>query len=100
MTTRSSSLSPPRPAEVIRYAYLWSHEANAGREEAVKDRPCAVVVVVRRAAGAHEVVVVPVTSRRPENPDDGLELPVVTRRRLGLQDERCWSEFATTLCER
>src|SRR5256885_5907340 len=38
----------------IRYAYLWSREAETRREEASKDRPCAVVVVLRRAAGADE----------------------------------------------
>ena len=36
----------PEPGLVIRYSYLWDREARAGREEGVKDRPCAVVMTV------------------------------------------------------
>ena len=35
---------------MVRYAYLWTHEAEAGAEEGRKDRPCAVVLAVVRAA--------------------------------------------------
>jgi hypothetical protein len=41
-------LPEPRPGLVIRYGFLWSHEAEAGAEEAAKDRPCAIVVAARR----------------------------------------------------
>jgi len=76
---------------VIRYAYLWTHEAVEGREEARKDRPCAVVIATTDAAGVPSVVVVPITSRAPAVRDDGMEIPTATRRRLGLQDEPCWA---------
>jgi hypothetical protein len=36
----------PTPGLVIRYSYLWRNEAAAGREEGVKDRPCAIVLAV------------------------------------------------------
>ena len=36
----------PRPGLVIRYSYLWESEAGAGREEGVKDRPCAIILVM------------------------------------------------------
>jgi len=36
-------LPAPELGLVISYAYLWSSEADAGREEGGKDRPCAVV---------------------------------------------------------
>ena len=76
---------------MVRYAYLWTHEAAEGREEARKDRPCAVVIATTDAAGVPSVVVVPITSRAPVVPGDGMEIPAATRRRLGLQDEPCWA---------
>lgn len=88
---KSQDLKPPLPGEVVRYAYLWLHEAAEGREEARKDRPCAVVIATTDAAGVPSVVVVPITSRAPSTPDKGMEIPLATRRRLGLQDERCWA---------
>ena len=36
----------PQPGLVISYAYLWSEEAEQGRIESRKDRPCAIVVAV------------------------------------------------------
>lgn len=81
----------PRVSEVIRYAYLWTHEHAEGREEASKDRPCAVVLTVSgEVDGDDVVVVVPITSVAPDNPGDAIEIPEATRRRLGLQGERCW----------
>ncbi|WP_338049140.1 hypothetical protein [Rhodoplanes elegans] len=43
----------PRPVSglVIRYAYLWRREHLAGRDEGVKDRPCAVLLSVVDMAG-------------------------------------------------
>ncbi len=40
------SLPTPHPGLVIRYAYLWKHEYEAGREEGSKDRPRAIVMAV------------------------------------------------------
>lgn len=74
----------------MRYAYLWTREADAGAEEGRKDRPCAVVLAVARAGGAAEVVVASITSSAPARAADGVELPAETRRRLGLQDAPCW----------
>jgi hypothetical protein len=87
---RSDAPALPAVGDVIRYAYLWSHEHAAGREEASKDRPCAVVALLRRAEGQDEVVVLPITSTPPEEPGAGVEIPAGTRARLGLQREPCW----------
>lgn len=75
---------------MIRYAYLWTHEASAGAEEGRKDRPCAVVLALARAGDGVEVVVAPITSRAPAGDADGVEVPPETRRRLGLQEAPCW----------
>lgn len=80
----------PRPGLVIRYSYLWEREARQGREEGIKDRPCAIVLVVLRE-GEHPVVrVLPVTHVPPANPDDALEIPQATKQRLRLDTERSW----------
>jgi hypothetical protein len=80
----------PRPGLVIRYSYLWESEAKQGREEGVKDRPCAIILVILRE-GEHPIVrVLPVTHAAPADPADGLEIPQPTKHRLGLDAERSW----------
>lgn len=49
----------PHPGLVISYAYLWAEESDQGREEGVKDRPCAIVVARRLAEGKDIITVVP-----------------------------------------
>ena len=84
------SLPVPRPGLVIRYSYLWDREARQGREEGVKDRPCAIILVLLRE-GEHPIVrVLPVTHTSPADPADALEIPQPTKQRLGLDSERSW----------
>lgn len=54
----------PVPGLVIRYSFLWAQEAEEGRLEGVKDRPCAVVIVVKRPGASGPLVrVLPVTHK-------------------------------------
>lgn len=80
----------PQPGLVIRYAYLWRREADAGRDEGVKDRPCAIIVAVRTEASETMVYALPITHTPPRIADDGLELPQPTKSRLGLDSDRSW----------
>lgn len=80
----------PLPGLVIRYSYLWRREAEAGHDEGVKDRPCAIVVAVKTEAGETIVYALPITHTAPRVADDALELPQATRTRLGLDSERSW----------
>jgi hypothetical protein len=80
----------PRPGLVIRYAYLWRREAEAGQEEGLKDRPCAVVVAIKTEDDETMVYVLPITHSPPRDPDDAVELPLATKYRLGLDGERSW----------
>ena len=75
---------------VVRYSYLWEREALLGRDEGVKDRPCAIVLVVLREALAPLVRVLPVTHALPAEPADALEIPPMVKKRLGLDTERSW----------
>lgn len=84
------ALPEPIPGLVIRYAYLWREEHQRGREEGVKDRPCAVILVTTNEADARVVTVLPITHTPPTHPALAVELPAATKRRLGLDDERSW----------
>jgi len=80
----------PQPGLVIRYSYLWEREAQAGREEGVKDRPCAIIVARRDEDGATRVYVLPITHSAPVQLDEALEIPAPVKARLGLDGERSW----------
>ena len=75
---------------VIRYSYLWYDEHTKGREEGVKDRPCAIVVAAEPVGGRRTVIVVPVTHTPPPDQDFSIEIPAAVKRRLGLDSERSW----------
>ena len=80
----------PQPGLVIRYSYLWSHEAEAGKDEGVKDRPCAILLAVETRQRQTSVIVLPVTHLAPSDPNAAIEIPLAVKRRLGLDDERSW----------
>jgi hypothetical protein len=80
--------APPVAGTVIRYDYLWKHTADAGREEGEKDRP--VALLLTKAPGEGECIVLPITRSPPNDPADAVEIPEIERRRLGLDLERSW----------
>jgi hypothetical protein len=80
----------PQPGLVVRYSYLWESEALEGREEGVKDRPCAIVLVARDEDGEQRVQVLPVTHSSPADPSTAVEIPAPVKARLGLDSERSW----------
>ncbi|HTW72988.1 MAG TPA: type II toxin-antitoxin system PemK/MazF family toxin [Acetobacteraceae bacterium] len=80
----------PFPGLIVRYAFLWSDEAQQGRSEARKDRPCVIVVAVRRQSDSRfRVRVLPIT-HTPQRPDRAVALPAKVKRHLGLDDEASW----------
>ena len=80
----------PEPGPVIRYAFLWPEDAVAGREEGDKDRPRAVVLTRKDENRGMIVTVLPVTHSPPRVASLAVEIPLATKRRLGLDDERSW----------
>ncbi|MGO9237983.1 MAG: hypothetical protein ACLP4V_29290, partial [Methylocella sp.] len=68
----------------------WRSEESEGREEGAKDRPCAVVMTAKRASGATVVTVAPITHSPPQHSENALEIPLITKKRLGLDDARSW----------
>ena len=84
------SLPTPHPGLVIRYAYLWSNEAERGSESASKDRPCAIVLARQFVEGRSIVTVVPVTHTPPSHSAEAIEIPAHIKRLLGLDEQRSW----------
>ncbi|ARR57843.1 hypothetical protein HY78_30605 (plasmid) [Rhizorhabdus wittichii DC-6] len=83
-------LPKPVPDLVIRYSFLWSHEAKAGSEDGSKDRPCAVLLATTTKSGGEIVTVLPVTHTPPADERLAVEIPAGTKARLGLDDARSW----------
>jgi len=81
---------PPAPGDVIRYSYLWRREAAAGREDGVKERPAAIVLTRVEEDGLTRVYVLPITHLAPADAADAVEIPMVVKARLGLDDARSW----------
>ena len=81
----------PKVGWVFRYSYLWHWQFAEGREEGDKDRPALVLAIVAHLDdGTPAVRVLPITHSPPNNPDEAIEIPPATTRRLGLDDERSW----------
>jgi hypothetical protein len=84
-------LPDPAPGLVLRYSYLWHSEFLAGRDEGIKDRPCAIIASVRAGAdGEIRVLVLPVTHSAPLRGTPSFELPATVKRDLGLDSDRSW----------
>jgi hypothetical protein len=87
-------LPEPKPGLVVRYDYLWTREAAAGREQG-KDRPTCLVAAAEPAASPRFVVILPITHTPPDSdtPDGetvGVEIPARVRAALGLDDAPSW----------
>jgi hypothetical protein len=87
-------LPEPKPGLVIRYDYLWTREAAAGREQG-KDRPACLVAATEPAASPRFVVILPITHTPPDSdtPDGetvGVEIPARVRAALGLDEAPSW----------
>jgi hypothetical protein len=78
-----------RPGLVIRYDYLWSREAVAGRDQG-KERPACLVAATDSAAAPRFVVILPITHTPPDKNTVGVQIPAKVRHALGLDDAPCW----------
>jgi hypothetical protein len=75
----------PKVGWVLRYNYLWSDDTNS-----VKERPAVVILAIKRSAGRILVHAAPVTHRAPADPARAMEIPAITKRRLGLDSAQSW----------
>lgn len=86
------ALPTPHDGLVIRYGYLWEWQRRRGQEEG-RDRPCMILRIFKTPAEqTRRAIVIPIshTPPDPERDQEGFEIPIVTGRRLGLDEERSW----------
>jgi hypothetical protein len=83
------ALPEPKPGLVVRYDYLWTHEAAAGRDQG-KDRPTCIVAATDTLARPRYVVVLPITHTPPAGDIVGVEIPPRVKQALGLDDGPSW----------
>ncbi len=74
-------------AAVIRYPYLWAREAGKGETEGRKERPFAVGVRIPRPGG-DLALFFPITTKQPERGRFAFKIPVIEKRRAGLDADR------------
>ncbi len=83
------ALPDPKPGLIVRYDYLWSHEAAAGRDQG-KDRPACLVAANDSLTKPRYVVLLPITHSPPDANSVGIEIPPKVKRALGLDDAPSW----------
>jgi hypothetical protein len=83
------ALPDPTPGFVVRYDYLWTHEAAAGRNQG-KDRPACLIAATDRLMAPRYVVLLPITHSLPVGDVVGIEIPARVKEALGLDDEPSW----------
>ncbi|MCR6629219.1 MAG: type II toxin-antitoxin system PemK/MazF family toxin [Magnetospirillum sp.] len=79
----------PKPGLVVRYDYVWTHEAATGREQG-KDRPTCLVAASDATARPRYVVLLPITHTPPSGDTVGIEIPARVKLAIGLDDEPSW----------
>jgi hypothetical protein len=82
-------LPEPKPGLVIRYDYLWTREAAAGRDQG-KERPACLVAATDATASPRFVVILPITHTPPDKNTVSVEIPENVRRAIGLDDAPSW----------
>jgi len=84
------ALPEPECGLVISYSYLWRNEYQAGKNEGLKNRPCAIISVVKNDNDSRTVTVAPITHTPPIDPTVAIEIPPKVKKHLGLDGERSW----------
>lgn len=82
----------PQAGMVLRYSFLWAHEAERGQDEGAKDRPVVVLILM---ADGEEAVVAPITTQPPEAGATAIKIPSRVRAHLGLDADQSWISIAT-----
>jgi hypothetical protein len=92
------------PGTVISYPYLWRWQSESGETEGRKARPVCVVVAVRSEQSNTHLMLLAISSQRPNVAADALEVPEIECRRGGLSNwKRAWitvSEYNYDIAER
>lgn len=79
----------PKPGLVVRYDYVWTHEAARGQEQG-KDRPACLIAASDHAVRPRYVVLLPITHTPPSGDTVGIEIPLPVKQAIGLDDAPSW----------
>jgi hypothetical protein len=71
---------------IIRYDYLWSREAAAGRQQG---KDCLVAASDSQTKPRY-VVLLPITHSPPNGETIGIEIPAKVKQTIGLDDKPSW----------
>jgi hypothetical protein len=82
-------LAKPRRGLFVRYGFLRSHKAIAGRVQG-KDRPTWLVAASESQAEPRLVVLLPITHTPPDADTIGIEIPVRVKQAIGVDDAPSW----------
>ena len=83
------ALPDPKPGLIVRYDYLWSHEAAAGRDPG-KDRPACLVAASDSLTKPRFVVLLPIMHSPPDADTIGIEILPKVKQALGLDEVPSW----------
>jgi hypothetical protein len=83
------ALPEPKPGLIVRYDYLWMHEAAAGRDQG-KDRPACIVAATESLVRPRYVVLLPITHTPRSGDTVGIEIPARVKQAIGLDDAPSW----------
>jgi hypothetical protein len=83
------ALPDPKPGLVVRYDYLWSREAAAGRDQG-KERPTCLIAASDSQTKPRFVVLLPITHAPPDASTVGIEIPARVKRAIGLDEAPSW----------
>ncbi|KXV50075.1 hypothetical protein AD945_02840 [Gluconobacter albidus] len=83
------SFPEPKPGLVVRYDYLWTHEAARGQDQG-KDRPACLVAASDSVQRPRYVVLLPITHTPPSGDTVGIEIPAKVKAAIGLDDAPSW----------
>ncbi|WP_395677381.1 hypothetical protein [Inquilinus sp.] len=83
------SFPDPKPGLVVRYDYLWAHEAERGQDQG-KDRPTCLVAATDSAMRPRYVILLPITHTPPSGDTTGIEIPAKVKQAIGLDDAPSW----------
>lgn len=83
------ALPEPKPGLVVRYDYLWTHEAAAGRDQG-RDRPACIVAATDSLTRPRHVVLLPITRTPPSGDTVGIATPARVQQAIGLDEAPSW----------
>ena len=81
----------PKPGSIIRYAYDWFADHEAGTDRSDRPHPTIVLAVAIVGYDRHtEVLCVAITHAPPYDPNDAIEIPDAVKGPAGLDADRQW----------